>query len=48
MHLVGMAVAFLVGLLALKLLMGIVHRGRLFAIAYYCWASGILMIFLAK
>jgi len=48
MHLVGMAIAFLVGLLSLKLLMRIVHRGRLFTFAYYCWAVGILMILLAK
>ena len=48
MYLVGMAIAFLVGLLSLKFLMRIVRRGRLFTFAYYCWPVGILMILLAK
>ena len=48
MHLIGMAIAFLVGLLSLKFLMRIVRRGRLFTFAYYCWPVGIVMILLAK
>ena len=48
MHLIGMAIAFLVGLLSLKFLMRIVRRGRLFTFAYYCWPVGILMILLAN
>jgi len=47
MHLIGMAIAFLVGLLSLKFLMRIVRRGRLFTFAYYCWPVGIVMILLA-
>ena len=47
MHLVGMAIALLVGLLSLKFLMRIVRRGRLFTFAYYCWPVGIVMILLA-
>ena len=48
MHLIGMAIAFLVGLLSLKFLMRIVRRGRLFTFAYYCWPVGIVMILLAN
>ena len=46
--LVGTAVAFCVGLLSLRLLMGIIRAGRLFNFSYYCWGAGLLMIFLAK
>jgi undecaprenyl-diphosphatase len=46
--LVGTAVAFCVGLLSLKLLMGIIRAGSLFNFSYYCWGVGLLMIFLAK
>ena len=46
--LVGATVAFCVGLLSLKLLMGIIRAGRLFNFSYYCWGMGLLMIFLAK
>ncbi len=47
-YLTGTAVAFCVGLLALKVLMRIVRRGKLFVFAYYCWAVGILMILVVK
>ena len=46
--LVGTAVAFCVGFLSLKLLMGIIRTGKLFKFSYYCWGMGLLMIFLAK
>ena len=46
--LLGATVAFWVGLLSLKLLMGIIRAGRLFNFSYYCWGVGLLMIFLAK
>jgi undecaprenyl-diphosphatase len=46
--LVGAAVAFCVGLLSLKFLMGIIRAGRIFNFSYYCWGVGLLMIFLAK
>ena len=46
--LVGTAVAFCVGLLSLKLLMGIIRVGRLFNFSYYCWGVGLLMILLTK
>jgi len=46
--LVGTAVAFCVGLLSLKLLMGIIRAGRLFNFSYYCWGVGLLMILLTK
>jgi len=44
----GMAVSFFVGLVALKLLMNIVKKGKLSYFSYYCWAVGVLMILLAK
>lgn len=46
--LIGMAVAFFVGLLSLKLLMRIVRTGRLSDFSYYCWAIGIVMILLTR
>jgi len=46
--LVGTGVAFCVGLLSLKLLMGIIRTGKLFNFSYYCWGMGLLMFFLAK
>jgi undecaprenyl-diphosphatase len=45
---IGMAVSFIVGLLALRLLMNIVKKGRLSSFSYYCWAVGLLMILLAR
>ena len=44
----GMAVSFFVGLVALKLLMNIVKKGKLSYFSYYCWAVGVLMVLLAK
>jgi len=44
----GMAVSFFVGLVALKLLMKIVKKGKLSYFSYYCWAVGVLMVLLAK
>ena len=42
--LAGAAAAFLVGLGALQLLIGLLNRGRLNLFAYYCWAAGVLAI----
>jgi undecaprenyl-diphosphatase len=47
-YLAGAAVAFGVGLVALKVLMGIVRRGKIFNFAYYCWAMGIVMVIAAR
>ncbi|MBM4338000.1 MAG: undecaprenyl-diphosphatase UppP [Deltaproteobacteria bacterium] len=46
--LIGMAVAFGVGLLSLTLLMRIIKTGNLSNFSYYCWAIGLLMLFLVK
>ena len=46
--LIGMTVAFVIGLLSLKLLMKIIRAGKLSGFAYYCWAMGILMILIAR
>jgi undecaprenyl-diphosphatase len=46
--LTGMAVAFGVGLLSLSLLMKIIKTGNISNFSYYCWAIGLLMLFLAK
>lgn len=46
--LVGMATAFCVGLVALKFLMKIIRKGKLFIFSYYCWGMGILMIILIQ
>ena len=45
---IGMAVSFFVGLVALKLFMNIVKKGKLSYFSYYCWAAGVLMILLSK
>ncbi|MCX8038179.1 MAG: undecaprenyl-diphosphate phosphatase [Candidatus Sumerlaeia bacterium] len=39
--LAGFVTSFMVGYLALKILLGFVRRGRLHWFAYYCWALGI-------
>jgi undecaprenyl-diphosphatase len=44
---VGFMVSAFVGLLALKILMGIVRKGRLYSFAPYCWAVGLLILFLS-
>jgi undecaprenyl-diphosphatase len=40
----GLVSSTLVGLIALKILMGMVRRGNLFYFAPYCWVLGILVI----
>jgi undecaprenyl-diphosphatase len=42
---VGFTIAAVVGLLALKILMGIVRKGRLYYFAPYCWAVGLAILF---
>ena len=44
---VGFMVSAVVGLLALKILMGMVRKGRLYYFAPYCWAVGLLILFLS-
>ncbi|MFH1122689.1 MAG: undecaprenyl-diphosphate phosphatase [Pseudomonadota bacterium] len=44
--LAGLIAATLVGLAALKVLMGMVTKGNLFWFAPYCWGLGLLMLFL--
>lgn len=44
----GFAAALLVGLLALKVLMGVVRKGHLYYFAPYCWAVGMLVIFFSR
>jgi len=43
---VGFVVSAAVGLLALKILMGMVRKGRLYCFAPYCWALGLVILFL--
>jgi undecaprenyl-diphosphatase len=38
--LVGTVAAFLTGYLSLRLLLGLIERGRFYRFAYYCWAVG--------
>lgn len=42
----GMAVALISGFLSLKLLTGVLSKGRLSYFACYCWALGLAVIFL--
>lgn len=42
----GFGSSSLIGLLALKLLMGMVKKGHLYYFAPYCWAVGLLTIIL--
>jgi undecaprenyl-diphosphatase len=44
--LIGTAVAFGVGILALTLLIKIIKMGKIFSFSYYCCGMGILMIIL--
>jgi undecaprenyl pyrophosphate phosphatase UppP len=44
--LIGTAVAFGVGILALTFLMKIIKIGKIFNFSYYCCGMGILMIIL--
>jgi undecaprenyl-diphosphatase len=41
----GFVVSAAVGLLALKILMGMVRKGRLYCFAPYCWALGFVILF---
>ena len=43
----GLVSSALVGLLALKVLMGMVRKGHLFYFAPYCWALGLLVLLMA-
>lgn len=47
-YLVGMVVAFIVGLVSIHFLLAVVRRRRLFAFALYCWlvGTGFLVFFL--
>ncbi len=42
--LLGAVAAAVVGIIALKLLLGIVRKGKISLFAYYCWALGLLVI----
>jgi undecaprenyl-diphosphatase len=42
----GFLSSALVGLLALKILMSMVHKGRLFYFAPYCWTLGLLVLWI--
>jgi len=44
--LLGMTVAFGVGLFSLTLLIKIIKMGKIFNFSYYCWGMGILMLIL--
>jgi len=46
--LIGTVVAFGVGLLSLTLLMRIIKAGNISSFSYYCWAIGLLMLFLGN
>jgi undecaprenyl-diphosphatase len=43
----GFVASVLTGLLALKILMSMVHKGRLYYFAPYCWGIGLLVLLLA-
>ena len=43
----GLITSAIVGLIALKILMGIVTKGNLFYFAPYCWALGLLVLFIS-
>ena len=47
-YLGGAVAAFGVGLVALRVLMRIVRKGKLFNFAYYCWVMGIVMMIVAR
>ncbi|MBL7074994.1 undecaprenyl-diphosphate phosphatase [candidate division KSB1 bacterium] len=46
--LMGTAAAYLSGYVAIRVLLGVVQRGRLDRFAYYCWAVGILALFFLR
>jgi len=43
---VGFGTSALVGILALKFLMGMVRKGHLYYFAPYCWALGLVIVFI--
>ncbi len=47
-YLAGTGVAFISGLLAIRFLLAVIRRKRLFTFAVYCWAAGALFFFLAQ
>ena len=47
MYLVGVAVAFVSGYLAIYFLRVIVQRGKFGGFAYYCWGVGLLTLILS-
>jgi undecaprenyl-diphosphatase len=46
--LIGAAIAFGVGILALTFLMKIIKMGKIFDFSYYCWGVGLIIILLTK
>jgi undecaprenyl-diphosphatase len=42
----GFIFAAVIGFMALKILMGVVKRGRLYYFSPYCWIVGLLAIFM--
>lgn len=46
-YLTGTAVAFVSGLLAIRFLMAVIRKRRLFTFAIYCWCAGSLVFFLS-
>ena len=46
-YLIGTAVSFVTGLVAIRFLMAVIRRRRLLWFSCYCWAVGILVILLA-
>lgn len=47
LYFLGMALAALVGIVAIRYLLRVLQRGRLDPFAYYCWAAGIVVLVLA-
>ncbi len=43
-YLAGTGVAFLVGLLAIRMLLGVIRRQRLVWFTFYCWLAGALVL----
>jgi len=41
---VGMITSFIVGYLALKMLLATLNRGRFSVFSYYCWALGVFVL----
>jgi undecaprenyl-diphosphatase len=44
----GFGISVATGLVALKILMSMVNRGRLYYFAPYCWGIGLLVLLLAN